>query len=284
MKISVVIPAYNGEKWIAQCIENVLSQSYKDKEIIVIDDGSTDRTAEIAASYPSVKVISQTNGGLSVARNTGIAAATGDYIHFFDVDDLIGSDYYERMVDAMGTQSPDMVFGGFINEALLDFSLSYPSRLWLTTIEDKVTITNVATMSYVWRFLIRRAFVEEHQLRFIPGRLIEDMPFSLEAVACAASVVTAPGATYFYMKRKGSILNSRDKERVRKVKTDYKFACDYRSAFMKRHNLSNKVEPYQKIEYKLFGIPFVNKLMLRNGKTKWYFWRWRILQRKPIRL
>jgi glycosyltransferase involved in cell wall biosynthesis len=283
MKISVIIPAYNGEKWVAQCIDNMLCQSYKNLEIIVVDDGSRDRTAEIAAAYPQVKLISQPNGGLSVARNTGIDAATGDYIHFMDVDDLLERDYYQRMVDALGDSRADMVFGGITNEAQLDFSLHYKGRMLLTSLEDKISVTNVLQMAFAVRYLTRRAFLDEQGLRFIPGRMIEDIPFSLEVVARASCIVTAPGATYYYMKRDGSILNSRDREHRLKLKRDYKFARDFRRDFLARHNMSSGVEPHQKIQYKIFGIPMIYRISFRNGKTKWYFVGLRFMQRKPVR-
>ncbi len=284
MKISVIIPAYNGEKYIAQCIENVLCQTYKDLEIIVVNDGSTDRTAEIAAGYPGVKLVSQQNQGLSVTRNNGAKVATGDYIHFLDVDDLLGRDYYERMVEALDPGvDVDMVFGGFVNEAQLDFSLSYSDRLLLVSLEDKISVTNAPQMGYAWRYLIRREFMEKAGLQFEPGRLIEDMPFTLEAVAAAANVVTAPEAIYYYMKREGSILNSRNPERVRKVKEDYKHVRELRRDFMRRHNLTSSVTPHQKIQYKILGIPMLYKIVFRNGKTKWYFLGIRLFQKKPVR-
>ena len=88
MTITVVIPAYNSEKYIARAIDSVLTQTHKPDEIIVVDDGSTDNTSEIARKYePSVKLIQQQNAGASVARNTGIEAATSEWIAFLDADD-----------------------------------------------------------------------------------------------------------------------------------------------------------------------------------------------------
>ncbi len=146
MKITVVIPVLNGERYIAQCLENVLCQTHRDLQIIVVDDGSTDSTAAIAARYPSVKVISQPNGGISVARNAGLDAATGDYIHFLDVDDLLNREYYERMVAAIGSGTGaapvDMVYGGYVNGILPDTSIRYTERLLLTLLDDKIRFTN----------------------------------------------------------------------------------------------------------------------------------------------
>jgi glycosyltransferase involved in cell wall biosynthesis len=284
MKISVIVPVYNGEKWIGQCIENILCQTHKNTEIIVVDDGSTDRTAEIAAGYPAVTVIRQENQGQSVARNVGASAATGDYIHFMDVDDLLERNYYALMVDALADDyGIDMVFGGFIHEAQTDFAIRYNGRMMLTSLEDKISVTNATQMGFAWRYLIRRAFIREQGLQFEPGRLIEDLPFTLEAVARSRSIATAPGAIYYYMKRSDSSLNSRDRKHMLKVKRDYKHARDYRCDFMRRHNLVYRIEPFQRIQYKILGIPMAYKLFLRNGKTKWYFLGLRIVQKKSVR-
>lgn len=100
--ISVIIPAYNVEKWIGRCIESVCGQTYRELEIIVVDDGSTDDTGKIIDSYAEkdsrVKAIHKENGGLVEARETGISAATGDHVGFVDGDDMIMSDMYERLL------------------------------------------------------------------------------------------------------------------------------------------------------------------------------------------
>ncbi len=86
--VSVIIPVYNGAAYLAEALDSVLAQDYQPLEVIVVDDGSTDRTAEIARSYPAVRYLAQTNQGHGAARNTGIAAAQGELIAFLDADDL----------------------------------------------------------------------------------------------------------------------------------------------------------------------------------------------------
>lgn len=100
MKISVVIPAYNQGEYLAQCVESVLAQTKPPHEIIVINDGSTDNTREIAKSYP-VKYVEQLNKGLSSARNTGIMNSTGDWIYPLDSDDMILENCLEKVSQAI---------------------------------------------------------------------------------------------------------------------------------------------------------------------------------------
>ena len=100
--VSVIIPAYNIEDYIGRCLDSVLSQTYKNLEIIVIDDGSSDRTGEILDDYEKknhrMKVIHKENGGVSSARNIGIDRANGDYIGFVDGDDRVDPKLFETLV------------------------------------------------------------------------------------------------------------------------------------------------------------------------------------------
>ena len=102
MKISVVIPIYNVEKYIERCIDSVLNQTYMNLEIILVDDGSPDRCGEICDNYAQIdkriRVIHKENGGLSSARNAGLRIATGDYISFVDSDDWIEPHMYETLL------------------------------------------------------------------------------------------------------------------------------------------------------------------------------------------
>lgn len=110
-RVSLYIPCYNGEKYIAQCIEGVLAQFRKPDELFVVDDGSTDRTAEIAAAFPEVTVLRhKTNSGLAAARNTAIAAATGDFVASLDADCVADKLWLYTLVQIM-TGMPDNIAG-----------------------------------------------------------------------------------------------------------------------------------------------------------------------------
>ncbi len=110
--VSVVIPVYNGERYLAEALESVLAQTYRHIEILVIDDGSTDRSAAIANQYdPAVRYFFQTNGGSSAARNAGVGLARGDYIAFLDSDDVWKENkLMVQMTVFQGSQEVDMVF------------------------------------------------------------------------------------------------------------------------------------------------------------------------------
>lgn len=110
--VSVIIPVYNGERYIGEAIESVLAQDYSPIEIIVVDDGSTDRTAEALASYANVRCVCQSRLGASAARNNGVRCSSGDWLAFLDADDLWTRDKLKIQADALRADPhPDMVFG-----------------------------------------------------------------------------------------------------------------------------------------------------------------------------
>jgi len=103
VKVSTIIPAYNAERTIAQAIDSALSQDYKGHEVVVINDGSTDSTTAILQKYASqIQVITQSNGGLSAARNAGVGGSTGKYLAFLDADDIWLPGKLKTMVSALG--------------------------------------------------------------------------------------------------------------------------------------------------------------------------------------
>lgn len=115
--ISVIVPVYNVEKYLSQCIESILNQTFNNWELILIDDGSTDNSGEICDEYATkdnrIRVIHKENGGISSARNTGLNATKGDYIAFVDSDDYIAMDMFEKMLDIAIKTNADMVKCGF---------------------------------------------------------------------------------------------------------------------------------------------------------------------------
>jgi len=278
LKISVVIPVYNDGKHLAQCIENILCQSYKNLEIIVVNDGSTDQSAEIAEKYP-VKLINQKNGGVGVARNVGMDCATGDYIHFMDSDDLINLDYYSNMVDAIMLTGADIACCSTINEIRRQSHLFSDRRL-LVEADDKFQATNVYDWGYCWRYLFKKSFLDEIKLQFKTSGL-EDMPFSIEAIYKANKVVTVPDAIYYYKKRIGSIITATDNTAKRNRKNNWVEAKKFRKEFMQQHNL-NIASPLQKFQYKIFGIPMMTKIIYNSNKTRWYLFGIYIFQQKSI--
>ena len=113
LMISIVVPVYNVEKYLSQCLDSILTQTYKNLEIILVDDGSTDKSGSICDSYkkkdPRIVVIHKENGGLSDARNAGVAICKGDFISFVDSDDYLSPYFYEILMGVAQKRNCDIV-------------------------------------------------------------------------------------------------------------------------------------------------------------------------------
>ncbi|GBR73583.1 beta-1,3-N-acetylglucosaminyltransferase [Candidatus Termititenax aidoneus] len=275
-KISVIIPVYNVERYLAQCLENVIYQTCKNLEIIVVDDGATDNSAEVYSYYAKldkrIKIIKQTNMGLSVARNTGLTQATGTYIHFMDSDDYLSLDYYEKMLTNMCQTDADMACSGLYSDRVQSFLLD--NNVILTTLEDKLRLNKMG--SGVCKYLYRTAFLRKHELQFEFGRLAEDIFFTIQAVYYANKIITVPGVKYYYRYNPVSIMNNNKK--AVKLKEDMKHARQLVQSFAEKHNfaqLFKLAKEYDnktcdKVEYRLFAtIPLLKKKVYAN-KTKYY--------------
>lgn len=212
--ISIIVPTYNVEKYIRTCIESILAQTYRNVEIIIVNDGSTDQSlaviSDLICSHHNVKVINQKNQGLSVARNTGIDVATGKYITFVDADDKIMPDFVSSLYQIAEKTGADIVRGSF-----RDFNGNIPKN-WVpdfnvptncgTIVLDQFLSSNISFV--VWSSIYRLDFINNNHIRFTPGILLEDGDFTTRAYMLAKLVATSSESNYAYRIRQGSILTT----------------------------------------------------------------------------
>lgn len=261
--VSVIIPVYNGEKYVASCLDNMLAQTYKKLEIIVIDDGSKDDSAKIAREYP-VKLVSHgKNKGLSAARNTGIDIAQGEYIHFMDVDDAINNDYYREMVAAITEANADVACGGMFNEKHYYKTQHFKNKKVYVSPKIKMKVTYVGKWGYVWRYLFRKDFLKRYNLRFEEGRFIEDMIFSLLAVYHSNRLVVVPNTEYFYCHRENSIMNNKDEIHRMKKRQDRLHADKFQRDFSEKNHIKIPGVNTGRIAYTMRKI-FLSLYRLQN--------------------
>lgn len=214
--ISIIVPTYNVEKYIRTCIESILAQTYRNIEVIIVNDGSTDQSlaviSDLICSHHNIKVINQKNQGLSVARNTGIDAATGKYIAFVDADDKIKPDFVSSLYQIADKTGADIVRGSF-----RDFNGNIPKG-WVpdfnvptnygTIVLDQFLSSNISFV--VWSSIYRLDFINSNHIRFTPGILFEDADFTIRAYMLAKLVATSPEPNYAYrINRPGSILTTK---------------------------------------------------------------------------
>ncbi len=216
-KVSVIVPVYNGEKNIKRCTDSVLNQDYPELELILIDDGSRDRSWEIiqtvAANDPRVKAIHQENGGVSSARNRALAEASGTYVQFADVDDWLPMDATKLLVREMETRSSELVVGDFYR--VVDGNVSEKGSietggtLTLKQYADKMMLAP-ADLYYgvLWNKLYQRDIIERYDIRMDENiSYSEDMIFNLEYLLHVKSVAILKAPVYYYQYTKGSLVD-----------------------------------------------------------------------------
>ncbi len=218
IKVSVIIPCYNIERYVRQCLDSVCGQTMSDLEIICINDGSTDSTLEILNEYAArdarVRVISQDNAGLSAARNTGLKYAAGDFVAFLDSDDFVASDYYGSMYARAISTDSDLVIGNDIwywDDCNMQIGATHyrnfaDKKSIITKSVDKIRVLSACA---VWNKLYRRSLIVDNKLAFYEGRHLEDMPFTFMAVALAQKITFQPFSFLFYRQRDDSIMNNK---------------------------------------------------------------------------
>lgn len=134
--VSVIVPAFNAERWISETLRSVLSQTHASLQVIVVDDGSTDATAEKVCSFSDARIslISQANQGAAAARNRGLGLASGDLIQFLDADDILGPDKIEQQVAALRAQEPNTIASGWWGRFPADFGgpNDFSESVWQT--------------------------------------------------------------------------------------------------------------------------------------------------------
>jgi glycosyltransferase involved in cell wall biosynthesis len=216
-KISVIIPVYNVEKYLRECLDSVVNQTIKDIEIICVNDGSTDGSLDILNEYCSnddrFVIINQENQGLSVARNNGLNSASGDYVAFIDSDDyLLNNDYFEKLYNACEKYSADIAVAGIIrgNNKKTYRILKIEKEEVAIEYEDKLRICDVPDSNYVWNKLYKRESLLATGIIFPPGKLYEDLYYTHKVLYYMDKVVTVCGVDYFYRKRKGSIIKTKN--------------------------------------------------------------------------
>lgn len=209
--ISVIVPIYNVEPFLRDCLDSLRAQTYPHLQVILVDDGSTDGCAAIAAEYvaadPRFQLISQANAGLSAARNNGLPAAEGEFLAFVDSDDVLAAHAYEMLLRALDGGA-DFASGGVLR---LNARGPYQGTLHRDAIKGTDLAAHVSRDHAllrdrtVWNKLYRREFYDRHGFEFPVGRLYEDVPVTLPAHALAEKVAVVAEPIYFWRAREGAV-------------------------------------------------------------------------------
>jgi CDP-glycerol glycerophosphotransferase len=217
-RVSVVVPMYNVERYLDACLGSIARQTFTDLDVLMVDDGSTDGTAEIARGYADADerftLIRQPNGGLGNARNTGSDAATGEYLAFVDSDDVLAPDAYERLAGTLDRTGSDFATGnvwriveGHAKQAYFVSHVFTRTRLRTHVSRHRELLLDRTAWNKLWR----RSFWDAHGYRFPEGVYNEDIPVTIPAHVDATAVDVIAEPVYYWRARDegGSITQKR---------------------------------------------------------------------------
>ena len=227
-KVSVIVPVYNTEKYLQRCLDSLVNQTLQEIEIILVDDGSKEPCAALCDTWaetdPRIKVVHKINGGLGFARNTGMEAATGEYMGFVDSDDYIEPQMYEKLYEAAVKHDADLVISGisfvggntfsegneclpksyfdqdtvFAGEGIQDLLLGVIGALPHEPDDSRYGVS-------VCKNIFRNALQKEKEIQFLSERKIlsEDTLFMVDYIKQITRAVGVPGAYYCYCRKNG---------------------------------------------------------------------------------
>lgn len=253
-KISVIIPVYGVEKYIRKCLESVVNQTYKNLEIIVVNDGTKDNSMEIVKEYlfdKRIKIINKENGGISSARNAGLEIATGDYISFVDSDDWLELDLYKKLMVDLN------------DEDIIIFNYKVIDNKNLKILKEKIFFNHNRSLKtkrnmggeylfdiepYVWNKLFKRKFIEDNKYKFIENIEGEDSVWSYETYVFSEKVTFKAEVGYNYRtNRIGSLVYNSENDISEKQQRRNKYSDEKIKNYFKEFLEKNELEKEERI-------------------------------------
>lgn len=269
--ISIIVPVYNVERFLRCCLDSIIKQTYKNIEIILINDGSTDKSGEICDIYAQkdsrIILIHQQNKGLSAVKNIGIEKSSGDYLMFIDSDDYIAPEMCEKLLNAAIKNDSEMVLCNFtyvdeenneidvegaykeVSEAVTD------GRGFLKSLCDTYNVSYVVS----WNKLYKKTIFEN--IRYVENQLEEDEAAIHHIAHACKKIAFISESYYFYRKRSGSIMNKR--HYIRRL--DNTLGLLDRLDFIKKHNYSE--ETIYRLEFEIIN-DFIRSLRTLDRRNK----------------
>ena len=233
--ISIIVNVYNGEKYIKKCLDSIVCQTYKNLEIIIVNDGSTDSTLSICNSYSDkrIKIITTPNQGLGLSRNTGIENANGEYLYFVDADDFIEPDAVEYLYKLIKTYNKKIATCETLRISSYNF-IKKDVKEEITIKDDKEMIKEILTyIGYAgttWNKLYDKIIFSN--IRF-EDRIINDVAVTYKTYIEAKEIIFSNQIKYYYLKHADSIIGQSKRERQ----------IDFYKASVERYNHIKKIYP-----------------------------------------
>ena len=241
--VSIIVPIYNIEGYIRECIDSILAQTYPDFELILVDDGSPDNCGRICDEYAEkdvrIKVIHKENGGLTSARNAGLSVAKGDWIMHVDGDDWIEPDMIESLIEAAKVTEADLVFGDFMKYG--PYAGNHKLPTWSIDKKDSMSRYIAYMMTTIWGSIAKRSLYTEHCLKSPDGvSYCEDFHLIVRLCHFAKKIVNVHRPFYHYRYRPTSIMSNMS----RKTESDEQWVYQDTIRFFKEQGV---YEDYRKV-------------------------------------
>ena len=233
--ISVIINVYNGQNYIKKCLDSIINQTYKNIEIIIVNDGSTDKTLDILKEYKDkrIKIITTKNQGLSLSRNTGIDNSKGNFLYFVDVDDFIENDTIEYLYKLQKKYNSKITLCDSLN--IYDYNFKNKKLEEKITIQTpkemiKKILLNIGYVGTIWNKLIDKKLFEKIKFE---NRIVNDVVVMYKLYIESEKIIYSNQKKYYYLKHNDSIVAKREKERQ----------IDMYKASLERYNYIKKMYP-----------------------------------------
>lgn len=272
IKISVIVPVYNVEKYLYQCLNSLINQKLKDIEIICIDDCSTDNSYKILKEFAQIdkRIIilkQEKNLGQGAGRNYGIDIAKGEYIGFVDGDDYVDTNFYSTLYKTAKKYNVDIATTNILKHKKFykKHNVHYKKNILKSDIQDKIELCKDKKQHffYTTNKLYKTDFIRKNNIKFSERQIYEDVKFSIETIHLANAIVSVPGTTYHYVEHKKSSTKLKDEKG--KKEQDLVIAYSYLQDYCKKFDikLPQKLNYYKSLWYN----PFI-KTYLGNYQTK----------------
>ena len=275
VKVSILVPLYNVEKYVGRCVESLFSQTYANIEYVFVNDCTPDTSMEVITDYiekygvcDKCKIINHTvNKGISASRNDCLDNASGDYILFIDSDDYIDVDMVEKLVLAAQENNADISGCGYIEE-YEDHSVEIPQRYTNDHQEMMRAITLLTIKGVMWKLLIRRSIVDENKIRFIPDNtMVDDYLFCCQVFFYAKRFASVNRCMYHYIQYNP---NNYSKTREFNITSQAK-------AIVKAEEFYKENDAYEIVRDVMLQRKFISKLPLLLNKSCYNVKLWRSL-------
>jgi glycosyltransferase involved in cell wall biosynthesis len=263
-KISIIIPVYNTEVYLSKCINSILTQTFTDFELILVNDGSTDNSGQICDDYAKrdkrVIVIHQLNGGPGKARNSALQVAQGEYISFIDSDDWIADDMLQEMSYLMSSNNVDIVVMSHYTIDL-DNSIKKVENTVVDKIINRIDATSLILedkiiYSFAWDKLYKRKLFEG--VKYPENRIIEDIPTTYKLINNAENIFLSNKAYYYYVRRETSSCLNINPDVTMKRKLDFFYG------FYERYEFTLANKEYSAVLDNCFAKAFVQGQQLMH--------------------